>query len=45
MLSARATLQAAYEKLHKAVLAFVREDAKGNQTLGCAFSATTPSAA
>ena len=27
MLSARATLQAAYEKLHKAVLAFVREDA------------------
>src|SRR5215813_13351433 len=27
MLSARATLQAEYEKLHKAVLAFVREDA------------------
>src|SRR5215471_16011003 len=27
MLSARATLQAQYEKLHKAVLAFVREDA------------------
>ena len=26
MLSARATLQAQYEKLHKAVLAFVRED-------------------
>ena len=27
MLSARATLQAQYEKMHKAVLAFVREDA------------------
>src|SRR5262249_37755695 len=27
MLSARATLQAEYEELHKAVLAFVREDA------------------
>jgi len=27
MLSARATLQAKYEKLHKAVLAIVREDA------------------
>jgi len=27
MLSARATLQTEYEKLHKAVLAFVREDA------------------
>jgi transposase len=27
MLSARATLQAQYEKLHKAVLAIVREDA------------------
>jgi putative tryptophan/tyrosine transport system substrate-binding protein len=27
MLSARATLQAEYEKLHKAVVAFVREDA------------------
>src|SRR5262249_46390485 len=27
MLSVRATLQAEYEKLHKAVLAFVREDA------------------
>src|SRR5262245_43718818 len=27
MLSARATLQAEYEKLHKAVLGFVREDA------------------
>jgi hypothetical protein len=27
MLSARATLKAQYEKLHKAVLAIVREDA------------------
>jgi transposase len=34
MLLARATLQAEYEKLHKAVLAIVREDAVGRPVPG-----------